>query len=71
MAYSRDLAFMDCHGWLSWMTVMDDFLGWVLDYKVCVLDLVQLEDRSIIVLLEDTHFNCQLHTYTLTDIASP
>ena len=28
MAYSRDLADMDCHGWLLWMTVIDDFDGW-------------------------------------------
>ena len=25
MAYSRNLAVMDCHEWLSWMTVIDDF----------------------------------------------
>ena len=27
--YSRDLADMDCHGWFSWMTFIDDFHGWL------------------------------------------
>ena len=27
MTYSCDLADMDCHGWLSWMTIMDDCHG--------------------------------------------
>ena len=26
MAYSRNLAVMDCHGWLSWMTFIDTFM---------------------------------------------
>ena len=29
MAYIHDLADMDCHGWLSCMTFMDDLHGWL------------------------------------------
>ena len=49
MAFSRDLAVMDCHG-LSWMTFMDDKTLLFISHFYILTD--GLTDRQTLVLLK-------------------
>ena len=76
MSYSRDLADMDCHGWLSWtssmddfdgfdgwlswMTFMDDFHGW--------LSWMTGMDYPRLLMVADLSYFYILFSYRLTDL---